>query len=286
MKKLQKQFIKTALAAAIALSAASAQAAVSLPNFTVDPTVGGTANGGILYDAGFAQDPFEADRINGSYNETLTFTSATTFEASVFWTASVFRFGDDANDVGTITSGLGVDYGLYVLFQGSGTWFTDAAGDHYLFDTGGEFSMFYDDYDTSKPNGGVTGFTNPLSGADLYGLTKSGDDTLLFTGKLFGAPDSEGLFTSTGGQNTGSFGTIGDLALTSAGEKFFKGPVPFYDLALTSGDFTKFTPEAGATVSNVTGKMSVDFGRIPEPETLSLLGIGLLGLGFSRRKQA
>lgn len=282
--KLNNTILKTAIAASLAFAGVSAQAAVSLPNFTVDPTVGGTAQQNF---PGIGLNPFSADRINGSYNETLTFGAVgNTFETSVFWTASVFRTDDDGNDVGPGTTGVQLNYGLYVLFQGSGTYTTSASGQTYNFNNGGNFSFYYDDYNSSVVGGGVTGWTNPANGSLPYGLTNTADDTLLFSGSLFGAPGSQGFFINGPGQNTGSFGTTGNLTLTEAGKKFFINPVPFYTIALTSGDFTKFTPAPGATINNVTGKMSVDFNRVPEPEVLSLLGIGLLGLGFNSRKKA
>jgi len=265
--------IKTTLAAAIAFTGFSAQAAVDLPDFTVQPDLG--TEGSLIG----ATSPFNADRINGSYVETITFTSATTFETSLRWTASVFRSDDDTQDVGPATTGLAIDYGLYALFQSSGTWFTDGTGDHFNFSPGGVFNFYYD-------NANDTEFSNPVNGLVNHNTVNDGDDELLITGSLFGAPLSAGNQAPGGGQNEGSFGTVGPISLTAIGETFFTAPDPFYNIALTSGDFTRFTPAVGATIHNITGKLSVDFQPVAEPELLSLLGISLLGLGFTRRKKA
>lgn len=273
--KLNNTILKTAIAASLAFAGVSAQAAVDLPDFTINPDL-----------LTSTPNSFVSDRMRGSYDETITFGAGNTFQTSVFWKGESFRFNDDNDGYDAAVSGLTVNYGLYVLFQGSGTWSQSPVGPFtqtkFDFAPGGSFSFYYDVNNDSARDGG----TNPTNGSTLYQMTNNLDDLLLFSGSLFGAPKSSGSQLPIGGQNNGSFGTVGDITLTADGKKFFVAPDPFYELALTSGDFTRITPQVGTTQRNITGGFSIDFQKVPEPEVLSLLGIGLLGFGFSSRKKA
>jgi hypothetical protein len=52
--------------------------------------------------------------------------------------------------------------------------------------------------------------------------------------------------------------------------------------AITSGDFNFFTPTG---VQTVTGDLSVGFAAVPEPLTLTLFGMSLLGTGIAVRRR-
>jgi hypothetical protein len=123
-------------------------------------------------------------------------------------------------------------------------------------------------------------------------LANTGDDLLLATGNpLAGQGNLDPSLSTCGagggaGINCGSFGSTTSFLLTApVGTGFFIAPNPFYDLSFQSGQLNNFTL-SGTQVIN--GSLDVVFGRVPEPSTTALLGLSLLGLGFTvrRRKQS
>lgn len=138
------------------------------------------------------------------------------------------------------------------------------------------FSLWHD-------TGGNNLFTQANAGSgQLAVISNTAGDTLLGSGSLI-APGNATIAANSGT----SLNTSTNFALTAAGANYFYDPIPFYDLALaaftSTGGAWLFNPGTGmASVGNAGGV--VDFSKVPEPGTLALLGVALLGLGFGSRR--
>jgi hypothetical protein len=84
-----------------------------------------------------------------------------------------------------------------------------------------------------------------------------------------------------------SFNPTLAFELTAAGKSFFFDPNPFYNIAF--GSFTNVS--TGVAADN--GRISINeadggvtfAGRVPEPASLALVGIAVLGAGFAARRR-
>jgi len=187
---------------------------------------------------------------------------------------------DGANALITQLGSFGSNgYNMYAVFSSSGaltgTGFNGLAG---------SFSLYIDvNQDTTLALPGTgTGSVAIGNAIDDYQIAFA---TNLISGLgVVGTPGAFDLifndFTLTTGDNNA--GTAG----TQNGDLYFTEPRPFHLLVQTNGDFDKFPTVPGpGTYSNITGDISAVF-KVPEPGSLAMLGLGLLGLGMSRRRKA
>jgi hypothetical protein len=271
---IRKTLIACAMTASFAAS--SGAMAQSFPDFTV--------NEGAI--AGALGQNVTADKITGNYVEVITFSGSETsgtFNVSLKWNAGQFVGSDGARPVASQLGSVNANqYNLYALYQGTGTFNTTASGTVFNFTPGGNLSLFSDALSNTQ-------FGQPSNGALGYTTSNDADDVLIATG----TPTSgEGRLDPTlstcgpsNGINCGSFGASSTFNLTAAGSDYFVAPNPFYNISFQSGQLNNFTP-SGTQVIN--GSLDVIFGgssEVPEPATVAMVGLGLLGLGLSRRRK-
>jgi hypothetical protein len=254
-------FKKTIVAASIAAATIFSGTAAAAPfnSFTVDPINGNQAN-------------FVADKITGNYTETATFNPDGTFNVALVWTAGQFVGNGGNTAYEAFQTGLGANYGLFANYSASGTYAVSGSTTTFTFQPGtGSLNLFLDTTLGAAGGDVLLGSGSPIAGQGTL-------DPMLSTCANPGNPGGNGI-------NCGDFGASNSFMLTDAGKSFFILPNPFYSLSFQSGHLNNFTPAGTQTIN---GSLDVVFSGeptdVPEPASVGLLGLGLLGLYAARRR--
>lgn len=172
---------------------------------------------------------------------------------------------------------LGFGYGMYALFTITGE------GDPFA--GGGVLANFQTFNMTMYIDPGQnTTLSVPVSGPVIPGGVTS-DDYAIVNYTL-----SVGEAHVFGGLANGDFDTLLNFTLTSTtpgGDTFFVSPTPFFNMENFGGNTETFAITSGDIVTGFTASAAGAglelFLAVPEPGTIALIGIGLLGMILARR---
>ena len=270
-----KSFLQKAKFAAIFVAAIGAFGGASAASLVGLPV---TIQEGAI--AGAMSNSFQANQLSGLYDEIVTFGPGNTFSTEAIFNATGWNVSSQVHGFGLNS------YELYAKFIASGTYST-AGGITTFSATSNALQLFADANQDTRYKTAVAATAVP-SFANLVLTSAAGstaDDVLLGSSSSTVAAAGK----SGGALANGDFEIVfGNFNLANPdGLAYFTAPRPFYMGLDLNGNFQSITPVSGTSVAITASSANEFFGNvIPEPGSLALVGISMLGLGFvgMRRK--
>ncbi len=270
LPSLYKNLQAAGVVAVLAFGFSSHASAVAM--FTVDPNNAFGATGGPHPGA------FQANFITGSSSTLVTLNANNTTASGAGYVDFSAFVNNGSNVLGTV-SGLNNTWQMwgeftYTIALASGTY----ASPNSTYNVTGLHVNFWVDPSIAT----ATTFTQATAAGGAASVTHGADSFQFANADLLVGVANINSLGGTGFNSTNSF-----ALLNPQGTSLFTAPVPFYNFQFDEFNNTSqgVTVVAGShiTINQTSG--GVDFNRIPEPATLALLGIGLLGIGASTKRR-
>lgn len=222
-----------------------------------------------------------ADAFNGSYAEILTFDGVGGFSATLVAAWSQYLYGEGLSPIGgnylALEPGIvDTQYGMYTVYTATGNIFDD--GGSFRFTTNSGTAQVWVDPDLDTVLGAAA---LPAAGGLAPVLLDATDDLLVMSASDIYFEDN---YLTIG---VGGFFDIRffEPTIEAFGQEYWPTLFGINFLAATvDGDFNEFDPTAAQNITT-GGDLSANFTVVPEPSTLVLFGLGLIGTAVAVRRK-